>query len=106
MQNKNNSLEDDNSKLKKKVKQLTNDIDSNVETERKNKTQYLNQLFSLQEEILKYKTNENKFKEEILNLEHENRKNKNNLKIYNEEIVDLKSLNNKLLISLFIILHL
>ena len=96
-QNKNNLLEEENKKLKTKIQKLTNEMDGNVETERKSKTQYMNQIFNLQEEILKYKSNENKIKEEILNLEHENRKNKNNIKIYNEEIEDLKSLNNKLL---------
>ena len=96
-QNKNNLLEDENKKLKTKIQKLMNEMDGNVETERKSKTQYMNQIFNLQEEILKYKTNENKIKEEILNLEHENRKNKNNIKIYNEEIEDMKSLNNKLL---------
>ena len=96
-QNKNNLLEEENKKLKIKIQKLTNEMDGNVETERKSKTHYMNQIFNLQEEILKYKSNENKIKEEILNLEHENRKNKNNIKIYNEEIEDLKSLNNKLL---------
>ena len=97
LQNKNNLLEEENNQLKKKMKKMNEEIDGNVETARKSKTQYMNQIFSLQEEILKYKTNENKIKEEILNIEHENRKNKNNIKIYNEELEDMKSLNNKLL---------
>ena len=97
LQNKNISLEDENKQLKTKVKKMMDEIDGNIETERKSKTQYMNQIFSLQEEILKYKTNENKIKEEILNIEHENRKNKNNIKIYNDEIENMKSLNNKLL---------
>jgi hypothetical protein len=47
------------------MKKMNEEIDGNVETARKSKTQYMNQIFSLQEEILKYKTNENKIKEEI-----------------------------------------
>ena len=42
---------------------MNEEIDGNVETARKSKTQYMNQIFSLQEEILKYKTNENKKEE-------------------------------------------
>ena len=67
-QNKNNLLEEENKKLKTKIQKLTNEMDGNVETERKSKTQYMNQIFNLQEEILKYKSNENKIKEEILSL--------------------------------------
>ena len=50
----------------------------------------MNEILSLQEQIIKYKTEENKIKEELLNIEHENMKYKNNIKIYNEEIEQLK----------------
>ena len=94
---KNKSLEEENKNLENKIKELKATVDENLETQRENKTKNMNEILSLQEQILKYKTSENKIKEELLNIEHENTKYKNNIKIYNEEINELKELNNKLL---------
>ena len=94
---KNNTLEEENKNLENKIKELRTQVDENLETQRENKNKNMNEILSLQEQILKYKTSENKIKEELLNIEHENNKYKNNIKIYNEEINEMKSLNDKLL---------
>ena len=94
---KNKSLEEENKNLENKIKELKITVDESLETQRENKAKNMNEILSLQEQLLKYKTSENKIKEELLNIEHENNKYKNNIKIYTEELSELKSLNNKLL---------
>ena len=94
---KNNLLEEENKNLENKIKELKATIDENFETARENTTKNMNEIISLQDQILKYKTSESKAKDELLNIKHENIKCKNDIKIYTDEISELKSLNEKYL---------
>ena len=64
-------VELENKNLENKIKELKTAVDESLETQRENKTKDMNEILSLQEQILKYKTSENKIKEELLNMEHE-----------------------------------
>ena len=96
---KNKLLEEENKNLENKIKELKATIDENFETARENTTKNMNEIISLQDQILKYKTSESKAKDELLNIKHENIKCKNDIKIYTNEISELKSLNEKYIIS-------
>ena len=94
---KNKLLEEENKNLENKIKELKATIDENFETARENTTKNMNEIISLQDQILKCKTSESKAKDELLNIKHENIKCKNDIKIYTNEINELKSLNEKYL---------
>ena len=90
-------LEEENKNLENKIKELKTTIDENFQTARENTTKNMNEIISLQDQILKYKASESKAKDELMNIQHENTKCKNDIKIYTNEISELKSLNEKYL---------
>ena len=106
--NNNISIDEDN--YKKQIEQLEEDksrIENNLKNlellnekekiaSRENINKSMNEILSLKDEILKYKTNENKFNAQIMDLQRENDSMKNKLKIIEEEKNEYQNKNDEM----------
>ena len=106
--NNNISIDEDN--YKKQIEQLEEDksrIENNLKNlellnekekiaSRENINKSMNEILSLKDEILKYKTNENKFNAQIMVLQRENDSMKNKLKIIEEEKNEYQNKNDEM----------